>query len=143
MAKAQQLNIDIKLPSDHIISDQVNSSAKPEISSTIPDGLIGLDIGPNTSQEYAEAIGRAGTIVWNGPMGVFELDQFSQGTMKVVMAIASSSAISIAGGGDSIAAIAKAGVWSKISHISTGGGASLEFLAGLNLPGVDALPEKL
>ncbi len=142
LVKAQQLNIDIKLPSDHIVSSQVNASANPQISSNIPDGLIGVDIGPSTCKKYAKAIGKAGTVVWNGPMGVYELDQFSQGTMKIATAIASSSAISIAGGGDSIAAIAKTGVGSKISHISTGGGASLEFLAGIRLPGVDALPDR-
>jgi phosphoglycerate kinase len=101
-----------------------------------------VDIGPATRAAYAAEIGRAKTIVWNGPMGVFEIDQFAEGTLAVARAVAASSAVSIVGGGDSVAAVHKAGVAEKISHISTGGGASLEFLSGLKLPGVEALTEK-
>ncbi|MCJ7504596.1 MAG: phosphoglycerate kinase, partial [Acidobacteriia bacterium] len=103
---------------------------------------MGVDIGPATRAAYAAEIASAKTIVWNGPMGVFEIDQFAQGTLEVARAVAASAAVSVVGGGDSVAAIAKAGVESKITHISTGGGASLEFLSGMTLPGVAALSEK-
>ncbi len=103
---------------------------------------MGLDIGPKTRAEYAAAIKQAKMIIWNGPMGVFEIDQFAQGTMEVAKAVAESEAVSIVGGGDSVAAVHKAGIEDRITHISTGGGASLEFLSGLKLPGVEALPEK-
>jgi phosphoglycerate kinase len=103
---------------------------------------MGLDIGPATIAAYAAEIAKAKTIVWNGPMGVFEIEQFARGTMEIARAVAASSAVSVVGGGDSVAAVHKAGVEAKISHISTGGGASLEFLSGLTLPGVAALTEK-
>jgi phosphoglycerate kinase len=103
---------------------------------------MGLDIGPATRAAYAALIAKAKTIVWNGPMGVFEIPQFAEGTMAIARAVAESSAVSVVGGGDSVAAVKKAGVEAKISHISTGGGASLEFLSGLTLPGVAALTEK-
>ncbi|MGH9406378.1 MAG: phosphoglycerate kinase, partial [Terriglobia bacterium] len=103
---------------------------------------IGADIGPATRIEYATAILEAQTIVWNGPMGVFEIPQFAEGTLAVANAVAESMGISIVGGGDSVAAVQKAGVAGRVSHISTGGGASLEFLSGLKLPGVEALTDK-
>jgi phosphoglycerate kinase len=103
---------------------------------------MGLDIGPKTVEKYSEIIAKAKTIFWNGPMGVFEIDKFSQGTMKIAQAVANSEALSIVGGGDSVAAVYKAGVSEKISHISTGGGASLEFIANETLPGIEALSEK-
>ena len=103
---------------------------------------MGVDIGPQSVKRFAERTADAKTVVWNGPMGVFEIDQFAQGTLEVARAVANSSALSIVGGGDSVAAVHKAGVDSKISHISTGGGASLEFLSGLKLPGVEALTDK-
>jgi phosphoglycerate kinase len=103
---------------------------------------MGLDIGPQTAARYAALIGTAHTVVWNGPMGVFEIDAFADGTNTVARAVAGVSGTTIIGGGDSIAAVAKAGVSDRISHISTGGGASLEFLGGRTLPGVAVLPDR-
>jgi phosphoglycerate kinase len=132
------------LPSDHIVADKFDASAAAETvaSQSIPADRIGLDIGPATRAEYAAEIAKAKTIVWNGPMGVFEMAQFAEGTLAIAKAVAASSAVSIVGGGDSVAAVKKMGVADKISHISTGGGASLEFLSGLTLPGVAALTDK-
>ena len=104
-----------------------------------PEDMMGVDIGPKTVAAYAEIIAEAKTIFWNGPMGVFEIEEFAKGTIGVAEAVAASGAISIVGGGDSIAAVKKAGVTDKISHISTGGGASLEFIAYETLPGITAL----
>ena len=108
------------------------------VSETAPEEM-GLDIGPETVSHYAKSIGSARTVVWNGPMGVFENPKFAEGTLAVARAVAESKAFSVIGGGDSIAAVAKAGVTDQITHISTGGGASLEFLGGRTLPGVAAL----
>ena len=108
---------------------------------TIGDRM-GLDIGPRTAQTYAEALRDAKTVVWNGPMGVFEIDAFAQGTIAVATAVAEVKGTTIVGGGDSIAAVKKAGVADRMTHISTGGGASLEFLGGRTLPGVAALTDK-
>ena len=132
------------LPKDHVVAEKFDASAPAEVVNTqnIPVGWIGLDIGPATRAEYAREIAGAKTIVWNGPMGVFEMSQFAEGTLAIARAVAASSALSIVGGGDSVAAVKKMGVADKISHISTGGGASLEFLSGLTLPGVAALTEK-
>jgi phosphoglycerate kinase len=132
------------LPVDHIVADKFDASAVAEMVNTvaIPADRIGLDIGPATRAEYAAEIAKAKTIVWNGPMGVFEMPQFAEGTLAIAKAVAASSAVSIVGGGDSVSAVKKMGVADKISHISTGGGASLEFLSGLTLPGVAALTEK-
>jgi phosphoglycerate kinase len=127
-----------------VVAEKVDPGAKAEVVSAvpIPADRLGVDIGPATRATYASEIGRAKTIVWNGPMGVFEIDQFAEGTLAIARAVAASSAVSIVGGGDSVAAVHKAGVAEKVSHISTGGGASLEFLSGLKLPGVEALTEK-
>jgi phosphoglycerate kinase len=103
---------------------------------------MGLDIGPRTAQIYRDAIAGARTVVWNGPMGVFEIAAFARGTMEVAKAVASVNGTTVIGGGDSVAAVAKAGVSDRITHISTGGGASLEFLAGQELPGVKALEQR-
>jgi phosphoglycerate kinase len=132
------------LPIDHVVAEKFDASAPAEVVHTvsIPADRIGLDIGPATRAEYAREIAGAKTIVWNGPMGVFEMSQFAQGTLAIAQAVAASSAVSIVGGGDSVAAVKKMGVADKITHISTGGGASLEFLSGLTLPGVAALTEK-
>jgi len=129
------------LPSDHIAAERMDVQAKREIvkNDKIPSGWVCLDIGPETVKTFSEEIKSAKTIVWNGPMGVFEMEPFSQGTFAIAKAIANSSAFSIVGGGDSVAAVNKAGVADRISHISTGGGASLEFLEGKKLPGIEAL----
>jgi phosphoglycerate kinase len=134
----------IVLPSDAVAAAGMDdeSSAHVVPADRIPDGEMGLDIGPKTSADYSGIINTARTIIWNGPMGVFEKDAFSAGTVNVAKAVAGSNAISIIGGGDSAAAVAKAGVADRITHVSTGGGASLEFLAGLTLPGVAALSDK-
>jgi phosphoglycerate kinase len=132
------------LPLDHVVAERFDASAPAEVANSvsIPADRIGLDIGPATRAEYARGIAGAKTIVWNGPMGVFEIPQFAQGTLAIAQAVAASSAVSIVGGGDSVAAVKKMGVADKITHISTGGGASLEFLSGLTLPGVAALTDK-
>jgi len=105
----------------------------------IPDGKIGVDIGPKTIEAYAKAVSGAKTIIWNGPMGIFEKPPFDKGTVAIAQAVAQSGATSVVGGGDSEKAVKAAGVTDKISHVSTGGGAALEFLAGIELPGVAAL----
>jgi len=129
------------LPSDHIAAERMDIQAKRETveNDKIPAGWVCLDIGPETVKTFSEEIKSAKTIVWNGPMGVFEMEPFSQGTFAIAKAIANSSAFSIVGGGDSVSAVNKAGVADRISHISTGGGASLEFLEGKKLPGIEAL----
>jgi phosphoglycerate kinase len=134
----------IVLPTDAVASSSLEDEASAHVvpAGKIPDGEMGLDIGPQTSAAYAEILRSAKTIVWNGPMGVFEKDAFASGTIEVAKAAANSQALSIIGGGDSAAAVSKAGVADRITHISTGGGASLEFLAGQVLPGVAALNDK-
>jgi phosphoglycerate kinase len=144
LARAAARNLRLLLPSDHVVAPKLEAGA-PTQTISVDDAAIGdwmgLDIGPRTVRAYADALTGAQTVVWNGPMGVFEIDQFAEGTLAVAKAVASVSGISIVGGGDSIAAVNKAGLASRISHISTGGGASLELLGGLPLPGVAALPE--
>jgi len=129
------------LPCDHIAAERMDIQAKKQIvkNEAIPSDWVCLDIGPETVKVFLEEIKLAKTIVWNGPMGVFELDPFSKGTFAIAKAVADSSAFSIVGGGDSVAAVNRAGVAERISHISTGGGASLEFLEGKRLPGIEAL----
>jgi phosphoglycerate kinase len=130
------------LPRDHVVATELKEGAENRVVSEIPDGMIGVDIGPGTIEAYASAISKAKTIIWNGPMGVFEKPPFDRGTVALAQAVAASGAVSVVGGGDSEKAVKSAGVADKISHISTGGGASLEFLAGIELPGVAALPDK-
>lgn len=142
LQEASQRKIALKLPKDHVVADAITAEATAEVVTAIPDGKLGVDIGPETRIEYATAILEAKTIVWNGPMGVFEIPQFAEGTLAIAHAVAESAGVSIIGGGDSVAAVQKAGVAGEVSHISTGGGASLEFLSGLRLPGVDALTGK-
>ena len=132
----------ILLPVDHVVAAELAENAPNEVVTTIPDGKMGLDIGPATCAKFAAVIAKSKTIIWNGPMGVFEKKPFDAGTVAVGQAIAASGALSVVGGGDSEKAVKAAGVANKMSHISTGGGASLEFLAGMVLPGVAALNEK-
>ena len=133
----------LSLPKDHVAVYEMKEGAEHRVVPEIPDGMMGVDIGPATAESYAAVIAKAKTIIWNGPMGVFEKPPFDRGTVAVAKAIAASGAVSVVGGGDSEKAVKSAGVAGKISHISTGGGASLEFLAGIELPGVAALPEKI
>ena len=145
--EARQKRFALLLPVDHIVGAEFKAdTATQTVSvSATPDGWMGLDIGPKTIDTYRQKIAAAKTIVWNGPMGVFEMPAFAKGTLEVGKAVAaatSAGATSIVGGGDSVAAVHQAGVADKISHISTGGGASLEFLAGRKLPGVEALTNK-
>jgi len=134
----------LRLPVDIVIADKFENDAKTKVMDVgpVPDGWRILDIGPATMENFAKAVSDAGTVVWNGPMGVFEMSNFSKGTFAVAKAIAESSAISIIGGGDSAAAIQESGLADKITHISTGGGASLEMLEGIQLPGLIALQDK-
>jgi phosphoglycerate kinase len=146
LAEAKAHNVKMLLPVDHVVADKVDASARPRMigkDEAIPADQIGLDIGPETIELFAAEIARARTIVWNGPMGVFELEPFARGTIKIAQAVADNAgATSIVGGGDTVAAVHKAGVADQIKHISTGGGASLEFLEGKKLPGVEALTDK-
>jgi phosphoglycerate kinase len=133
------LGAKLLLPSDHVVVSEIAAGAAHETVSTIPADKIAVDIGPETIAEYTKAIASAKTVIWNGPMGIFEKPPFDKGTVALAKAVAESGATSVVGGGDSEKAIKAAGVTSKISHVSTGGGASLEFLAGIELPGVKAL----
>ena len=144
LEKAKAKGVKLLLPVDNRVGDKfdANYSVKVVGSDNIPDGWMGMDIGPETEKLFCEAIKGAGTVVWNGPMGVFEFDKFAGGTLAVAKAVADSGAVSIIGGGDSAAAVAKLGFGDKMTHISTGGGASLEFLEGLELPGIAALNNK-
>ncbi len=132
----------ILLPVDHVVAEALEENAPSEVVETIPDGKMGLDIGPKTREAYAEVLRGAKTIIWNGPMGVFEKKPFDAGTVAVARAVAESGALSVVGGGDSEKAVKSAGVADRISHIYTGGGASPEYLSGLVLPGVAALTDK-
>jgi phosphoglycerate kinase len=134
-----QLGTKLMLPIDHVIVSEIRAGAPNEVAETIPDGKIGVDIGPKTVDLYSRALAGAKTIIWNGPMGIFEKPPFDKGTVAVARAVAQSGATSVVGGGDSEKAVKAAGIADKISHVSTGGGASLEFLAGIQLPGVAAL----
>jgi phosphoglycerate kinase len=147
LAEAKSKNFKFLLPTDHVVAVEFKPDAKAstcDVSAT-PADQMGLDIGPKTAAAYAAEIAKAKTIVWNGPMGVFEMPAFAKGTLEIAKAVAAATtagAISIVGGGDSVAAVHQSGVSSKISHVSTGGGASLEFLGGRKLPGVEALTNK-
>jgi phosphoglycerate kinase len=127
------------LPVDHVVASELKPNVETQVVETIPDGMMALDIGPRTIAAYENVIAGAKTIIWNGPMGVFETPPFDKGTVALARAVAASGAVSVVGGGDSEKAIKAAGVTDKITHISTGGGATLEVLAGVELPGVAAL----
>jgi len=144
MAKAKDKGVKFLIPVDNRVGDKYAPDCNHKLvnSDNIPDGWMGLDIGPKTEALFADAIKGAGTVVWNGPMGVSEWDNFASGTIAVAKAVAESGAISIIGGGDSAAAVEKLGFADKMTHISTGGGASLEFLEGLVLPGIACLNDK-
>ena len=142
--KAKEKGVKLLLPVDTIIADAFSNDANTQVvaQGEIPDGWMGLDIGPETAKMYAEAVKSAKTVVWNGPMGCFEMPKFAEGTKAVAEALASTDAVPIIGGGDSAAAVNQLGYGDKMPHLSTGRGASLEFLEGKELPGVAAANDK-
>ena len=144
MAKAEAKGVKFLIPVDNRVGKEYDENTEHMLvnSDNIPDGWMGLDIGPKTEKLFADALVGAGTVIWNGPMGVSEWENFASGTIAVATAVANSGAISVIGGGDSVAAVTKLGFADKMSHISTGGGASLEFLEGKELPGIAALNDK-
>ena len=144
VGQAKKRNVELLLPVDVVVADRFDNDAhfKNVDAKAIPDDWQGMDIGEKTAAKYAEIIKKAATVVWNGPLGVFEMENFSKGTFAVAKAIAESKAVSIIGGGDSASAVKQMGFADKITHISTGGGASLEYLEGKTLPGIDCLDEK-
>jgi len=139
LAAAQAAGHALLLPVDHVVAQRPEAGAPHRVAKEIPDGWLGVDIGPETAAAYAAQASRARTIFWNGPMGIFEIDAFAKGTEAVARAVAASGAHTVVGGGDSLAAVNKLGLGGRISHLSTGGGASLEFVEGRELPGVAAL----
>jgi phosphoglycerate kinase len=147
IADAKAKNFKLLLPTDHVVAPEFKADAPATICdvTATPADQMGLDIGPKTIAAYSAEIAKAKTIVWNGPMGVFEMPAFAKGTLEIAKAVAAATAagaISIIGGGDSVAAVHQSGLAKQVSHISTGGGASLEFLGGTKLPGVEALTNK-
>ena len=143
IAKAQAKGVKFLLPTDNLCAAEFSKDARPVLEGTdIPDALMGMDIGPRTIEAFSAAVKGAGTVVWNGPMGVFEFPAFAEGTKAMAKALAESGAITIVGGGDSAAAVEQLGFADRMTHISTGGGASLEFLEGKELPGVACLLDR-
>lgn len=144
MDKAKEKGVELLLPVDNVVADKFSADAEPVTTEdqNIPDGYMGLDIGPKSAKLYADAVKGAKTVIWNGPMGVFEFENFAKGTIAVAEAMAEADATTVIGGGDSAAAVNILGFGDKMSHISTGGGASLEFLEGKVLPGIAALNDK-
>jgi phosphoglycerate kinase len=142
-AEGRTFDVEMTLPTDVVAATEISADADAEVVEVgeVPEGSLGLDIGPETRARYADEISRARTVFWNGPMGVFELEPFAEGTRAVALAIAESSSYSVVGGGDSVRAVQELGVAERISWVSTGGGASLELLEGKELPGVAAIPE--
>ena len=140
--KAKAAKVDVLLPVDHVVADKFDAAAKTQVVEKIPDGWMALDIGPKTIELFSKKLKEARTVVWNGPLGVFEMAPFAKGTLAVAKVLAASKATTIIGGGDTAAAVNQFGLGDKMSHISTGGGASLEFLEGKELPGVAALSNK-
>merc|ERR1712070_142280 len=144
MAKAEEMGVKFILPTDVLLADEFSADANTQVTAAdaIPDGWMGLDIGPDSVVEFQKELSECNQVIWNGPMGVFEIDAFAKGTFAIADTLAGmSDAVTIIGGGDSVAAVEKAGLADKMSHISTGGGASLELLEGKTLPGVAALNE--
>jgi phosphoglycerate kinase len=142
---AKARNVELNLPVDHVVADKLEAGRPTAVLKVSDDAIgerMGLDIGPETTKLYTQLLSDAKTVVWNGPMGVFEIDAFAAGTLGVAQAVANVNGTTIIGGGDSVSAVNKAGVADRITHISTGGGASLEFLGGQALPGVEALPDR-
>jgi phosphoglycerate kinase len=143
LARAKAKGVELLLPVDHLIAKEVNAGAETRVvEDEIPAGWKGVDIGPKTAALYSQKVAKAKTVVWNGPMGIFEMEPFAQGTRRVAEALAQADCVSVIGGGDSAAAVAKYGLADRVTHVSTGGGASLEFLEGKELPGVAALTDK-
>lgn len=144
LKKAEEKGVKLLLPVDHRIGDAFSNDCNTQIvkSGEIPDGWEGMDIGPETEKLFSDAVKDAKTVVWNGPMGCFEMPKFAEGTKAVAAALAETDAVTIIGGGDSAAAVNQLGYGDKMTHISTGGGASLEFLEGKELPGVAAANDK-
>ena len=143
LADADAKGVNFMLPTDNVAADAFSNEANTKVvGRDIDEGWMALDIGPETAKAYADAVRGAKTVVWNGPMGCFEMSNFANGTMTVCQAVAESDSVSIIGGGDSVAAVNVSGLADKMSHISTGGGASLEFLEGKDLPGIVALADK-
>lgn len=144
LIKAREEDVNFQLPRDHIVAESMDENAAVQVldSFPLPSELMALDIGPETVKAYSDIIRQAKTILWNGPMGVFEIESFARGTIQIAKAIAASESLSIIGGGDSVSAVHKAGVSEHISHISTGGGASLEYIAKESLPGIEVLSEQ-
>ena len=144
MDKAEKKGVKLLIPVDTVVAKEFAADAENKVvpADQIPDGWQGLDIGPKTRELFGDAIKGAKTVVWNGPMGVFEFEAFANGTKAVAKAMAESQATTIIGGGDSAAAVKQLGYADKMTHISTGGGASLEFLEGLELPGIACIPNK-
>jgi phosphoglycerate kinase len=141
LAKAHDLGVAIRLPTDHVAAPAFNAHDEAEIVKDLRPGLMGLDIGPDTLERFSLEVRQASTVFWNGPMGVFEVNAFARGTEGLAKAVSRSRAYSVIGGGDSAAAVAKFGLADEVSHVSTGGGASLEFMEGKVLPGIAALEE--
>jgi phosphoglycerate kinase len=144
LKKAGAEGVDVLLPTDHVIAQEIDAAAETRVvdDGEIPPGWLGLDIGPKSANAFCVTVAEGKTIFWNGPMGVFELRPFAEGTRKVGEAIAAADAMKVVGGGDSVAALKEFGLTDKMTHVSTGGGASLEFLEGRTLPGVAALSER-
>jgi phosphoglycerate kinase len=144
LRESNPLGFDVVLPTDVVAAAAFEEGAETRVApyDDVPSGWLGLDIGPETRREFAERLGRAGTIFWNGPMGVFEWERFAEGTRAVAEAVAAAEAFSVVGGGDSVRAVQELGLADRISWVSTGGGASLELLEGTELPGVAAIPSE-
>jgi phosphoglycerate kinase len=144
LAKAKSAGVEILLPVDHVVASEFAETAKPEPvdAAAVPEGKLAMDIGPKSVAAFRDRIQKAKTVLWNGPMGVFEFAAFAAGTLQIAQAVAECKGTTVVGGGDSVAAVNKFGLAAKLTHVSTGGGASLELLEGKQLPGVVALQDR-